>query len=79
MGFARITFRFCEFLLQAQEAPKQEKSRIRGRNIDDLSTLTLFFNIKMNMEKKKQVRGKTEWSFHWETVIDLYESYFYKM
>lgn len=76
MGFARITFRFCEFLLQAQEAPRQEKSRIRSRNIDDLSTLTLLFNIKM---KKKQVRGKTEWSFHWETVIDLYESCFYKM
>lgn len=72
MGFSRATFRFCEFPLRAQEAPKQEKSRIRSRNIGDLSILTLLFNIMVSTEKKKQVRGKAERSLHWETVIDLY-------
>lgn len=54
MGFSRATFRFCKFLLQAQEVPRQEKSGLRSRNIDDLSVLTLVFNIKMNMEKSSR-------------------------
>lgn len=79
MGFSRTTFRFCKFLMQAQEPPRQEKSRIRSRNRDDVSILTLPCNIMMNMEKKKQVRGKAKKPLLWEAAIDFYESCFYKM
>lgn len=79
MCFSRTTFRFCEFLLWAQEAPRREKSRLRSRNTDDLSILMLLFNNMMKVEKKKQVRGKAETSLLWETVTDFYESCFYKM
>lgn len=76
-GFFKSHFQILWFLLWAQEAPRQEKSRQQKHSW--LSLLTLLFNNMMKMEKKKQVRGKAERSLPWETVIDFYESCFYKM